>query len=499
MPSSGEATGGNGGVSARDSGAGFEASFPGGVEETDDPAGVSDSQPLDATMRGVLPQARSNAHNRADEPGIHVGLDPEAGWEQGGTDGFPDALRSGTIATMVGTGEGDSLAGGVARSSEDAQSSEAADAGHDGSDTRGSAPSASASALHRRVTPAEAEREMDRMMAEAAAASLRASRPADPKLSARAAAEESGLFAREEAERLADVAKLDLAKGDAANGPPEAHSNSVETLRSSSRRLDSTGDGMSSTAVRFAAEVATMRPTYAPYVLGVLAVLVAGVAYYVMGPGSEPVGPLPAAIAKAPAASDSPSEPAVVPADAEAPDVPTDAPPSPASENPGAAVEAENVAARPDVGSKNQDPRTVPPGTSPEAAAAFTRIPVADSDRPPVGGVGATGIHVDRIAIGPKYSKAACHDPTKTFSVGKHRRANVCFRAVHAREDEEVVVLWQKGDEIIRRSQVTIKPTHSYRTRAYIALRQEFVGPWTVRIMSQDGVELASETFEIVP
>ena len=145
------------------------------------------------------------------------------------------------------------------------------------------------------------------------------------------------------------------------------------------------------------------------------------------------------------------------------------------------------------------DPREPPPGTPPEVAAAVRRLPVSVSDRPPVGGIGASGIHIDQIAMGSKTDGATCSGHNDAFSVGRREHASVCVRVVHAREKEELQVLWQRHGGSARRSKMVVLPMHAYRTRAHLVLRSEYIGDWTVRILSSDGVELARHDFTVVP
>lgn len=146
------------------------------------------------------------------------------------------------------------------------------------------------------------------------------------------------------------------------------------------------------------------------------------------------------------------------------------------------------------------DPRTPPPGTPPDIAAVFVRLPVSPADLPPVGGVGATGVHVDRVEMGASYDKTGCGGVADRFSLAATERVNVCLRVVHPRAEETVSIVWQKNDDSTsRRGKIAIKPLHAYRTRAYLLLRKEYVGDWTVRILSADGVELASHAFTIAP
>jgi hypothetical protein len=148
---------------------------------------------------------------------------------------------------------------------------------------------------------------------------------------------------------------------------------------------------------------------------------------------------------------------------------------------------------------RSKDPREPPPGTPPEIAAVFRRLPVGPGDRAPVGGIGATGIHVDHIAMGSETQGATCRGRSDDFSVSAGDRAGVCVRVVHAREKEELQVLWQKHGGSTRRSKMVVLPMHAYRTRGYLSLRGEYIGDWTVRILSSDDVELARHDFTVVP
>lgn len=145
--------------------------------------------------------------------------------------------------------------------------------------------------------------------------------------------------------------------------------------------------------------------------------------------------------------------------------------------------------------------RTPPPGTPPDIAATFVRLPVSAADLPPVGGVGASGIHVDRVDMGSGYdNKTGCTGVASEFSLAGNDEINVCVRVVHPRQDEVMSIVWQKSDgSTARRGKIAVKPIHAYRTRAYLRLRAEYIGAWTVRIMSPDGVELASHAFKITP
>lgn len=142
--------------------------------------------------------------------------------------------------------------------------------------------------------------------------------------------------------------------------------------------------------------------------------------------------------------------------------------------------------------------RGVPPGTSEQHAKALRKLPHASDDRPPLGGIGPKGMHVDRIAMGTGYDDGACTGPAGKFSVRDDDFANVCFRVVHLRTRQKVIVRWERNGELVRRTFVTIDDSHAYRTRAVLPLRRSYRGEWTARIMSVDGVELASQSFQVL-
>ena len=144
------------------------------------------------------------------------------------------------------------------------------------------------------------------------------------------------------------------------------------------------------------------------------------------------------------------------------------------------------------------DPREPPPGTPPETAVVFRKLPVSPADRAPVGAVGASGIHIDQISMGATYDRGKCGGEARRFSLAVGDRPSVCVRVVHQRTKEELVVQWEKQGGAKRRGKLHVKSTHAYRTRTYLMLRQEYIGEWTVKILSQDGAELAAYSFSVV-
>jgi len=135
---------------------------------------------------------------------------------------------------------------------------------------------------------------------------------------------------------------------------------------------------------------------------------------------------------------------------------------------------------------------------APRAARAYAKLPKARSDGPPLSGVGASGIHVDRIGVGSAYADGDCDGEGSTFSVRGDGQAHVCFRIVHPRQAERVTVRWEQDGKLVRRTMMKIPPQHAYRTRAGLGLRRAFIGQWTVRVVDDAGVELARADFDVV-
>lgn len=146
---------------------------------------------------------------------------------------------------------------------------------------------------------------------------------------------------------------------------------------------------------------------------------------------------------------------------------------------------------------RSGDPREVPPGTPAAIARVFQRLPVAIHDGPPLGGIGASGIHVDKIWLGTRYEKDGCDGETDSFSLARESQVNVCFRAVHSRVEESVEVEWVKDGAAFRRRAVNIPDLHAYRSRAFLVLRREYIGAWEARVLSEDGVVLAATAFTV--
>lgn len=140
-----------------------------------------------------------------------------------------------------------------------------------------------------------------------------------------------------------------------------------------------------------------------------------------------------------------------------------------------------------------------PPGSPSAGVAALRKLPKSDRDRPPLRGVGVSGIHLDRLDLGSSYDNGVCQGSNRSYAASATKAVHVCFRAVHRRQTERVLVKWSKNGRLVRRAWVVIPAAHAYRTRAGLRLRDSHVGSWTVSVESADGIVLASDGFKVTP
>ena len=140
-----------------------------------------------------------------------------------------------------------------------------------------------------------------------------------------------------------------------------------------------------------------------------------------------------------------------------------------------------------------------PPGSPSAGVAALRKLPKGARDRPPLEGVGVSGIHIDRLDLGSSYDSGACQGSNRSYSADGIKTVHVCFRAVHRRQTERVLVKWSKNGRLVRRAWVVIPAAHAYRTRAGLRLRDSHVGAWSVTVESSDGVVLGRGDFKVTP
>jgi hypothetical protein len=171
---------------------------------------------------------------------------------------------------------------------------------------------------------------------------------------------------------------------------------------------------------------------------------------------------------------------------------PSEAPPSEAPPSEAPPSEAPPSEAPPSGG----DPRAVPPGTPEPNARNFQKIPLAPADGPPLGAIAESGLYLDQLALGSQVEERLCAGKTDDFSAAADT-VSLCLRAIHHREVEELVVLWQRDGKTVRRSKVAVSDAHAVATRTKLALRPEYVGEWEAIVVAGD-VELAKRTFTVV-
>jgi hypothetical protein len=126
-----------------------------------------------------------------------------------------------------------------------------------------------------------------------------------------------------------------------------------------------------------------------------------------------------------------------------------------------------------------------------------TEMPVSKLDKPAIGGMGASGIHLDELAVGKGWASHRCEQLDSRFEVKTDDRVNVCFRVVHPRVAETVTVEWAREGKVRQSIDVSVQPTHRYLTRAWLPVTAGRAGEWTATVKSEDGSVLGSIEFEI--
>jgi hypothetical protein len=144
-----------------------------------------------------------------------------------------------------------------------------------------------------------------------------------------------------------------------------------------------------------------------------------------------------------------------------------------------------------------RDPSVIPPGTPAANAKAFSKLPVAKGDGPPVGGIGVNGIHIDTLEIGKGWFKSKCDQPTTVFTSGVDEKVNVCMRIIHPRVTEELTIYWEHNGKLNQRSKVNVQDIHAYLTRGWLPITPDRIGKWKATIKTADGTVLGEVQFEI--
>ena len=144
-----------------------------------------------------------------------------------------------------------------------------------------------------------------------------------------------------------------------------------------------------------------------------------------------------------------------------------------------------------------RSPSLVPSETPAAHLAAFTRLPVAKRDKAPMGGVGATGIHLDELEVGKGWASSRCQDLGNRFDVGVDERVSVCFRVVHPRVEESLSLEWARDGKLRQVIRIGVAQTHAHLTRAWLPVTAGRAGDWTATVKSEDGSTLGQVTFTI--
>lgn len=236
---------------------------------------------------------------------------------------------------------------------------------------------------------------------------------------------------------------------------------------------------------------------WGPWLFLALGIVAAATIYQTRSNGPAPVAAATADTSPASGKAGESKPPAV--AKATAPTLPKLATPVPPT---GHAASSDAPGSRPPVATPSPyapKVRDAPDGTDPDYAEALRKIPRARSDRAPIGGVGIHGIHVDRITIGPRREDGACGEGRRNLT-RQDAYVQVCFRVVHQRQVQRLVVRWLHGGVLERRTFLSVPDHRAYRTRAWMPLggrREDPKGDWVAVVETEDGVELAREKFSV--
>lgn len=200
-----------------------------------------------------------------------------------------------------------------------------------------------------------------------------------------------------------------------------------------------------------------------------------------------------------PPPAEAPADPAVDPAVADPSAVDPAAPPSEAPAEDAPPAEDPNAGWKPPPDADIRSDAVIPPGTPADNAEAFKKLPKAKADGAPVSSIGPNGIHFDTLVVGRGWEKSRCVEATNTFKTSIDDRVNICLRAVHPADVEDVLTVeWNKaGTKSTRRSTVTVKAMHAYLTRSYLPIKPGYEGEWTATIKTADGTVLAQVSFTV--
>jgi hypothetical protein len=145
--------------------------------------------------------------------------------------------------------------------------------------------------------------------------------------------------------------------------------------------------------------------------------------------------------------------------------------------------------------------RQAPPGTSQAAREAYESLPAEPDDREPIAGIGASGVHVDKLSFGSEYVDYRCVNPKTELSIAARDRAHVCVRFVHGNVRESVTIKWILGGKTIRRKVFSLSQNSHYGGGYMVlpvALEPGWHGDWTIRVEASDASVLGEIGFKVI-
>ncbi len=150
------------------------------------------------------------------------------------------------------------------------------------------------------------------------------------------------------------------------------------------------------------------------------------------------------------------------------------------------------------VGATIASPR---PQASPQASASLVQEPSAPSEEGMLPSTEAAivdePLSVTDLAVGVLQDEQCVPSQNGHVSLDDTKFVHVCFRVHNGRQPRAVWVHWDQAPNVHKRTLVGIPPQPSYRTRAYLAIRREYVGPWVVSIRTDDGEVLGETAFHV--
>ncbi|MBW2464860.1 MAG: DUF2914 domain-containing protein [Deltaproteobacteria bacterium] len=111
---------------------------------------------------------------------------------------------------------------------------------------------------------------------------------------------------------------------------------------------------------------------------------------------------------------------------------------------------------------------------------------------------GPRGTSLDALVVGTSLGKSGCNSGVSSFSAAQDRRIYVCLNIARPKAKDQLTIRWKREGKTVQRYKLTMpKSVARSRSRAYLALRSDRLGPWYVEVYDQDGTKLGSQGFVV--